>query len=196
MSSTPYPYLILGLETTATAEDVEKAYKQKVLKYHPDKFKKDMDDKKRHRYLEKFRAITQARDDILKELEGGPSSTSLDVMNPFMEERTLSPRKGRRRGHFADRAHPPIGLFGGLFDLGGLDEMFEAVEQRMQHSMKIMDDTSAGSSSPHGIFYSRTEVFKNDNGRTMRSIQENNNGTIRNYDEVDGRRVNPNQLRH
>lgn len=195
MSSIPYPYLILGVETSASVEDVERAYKQKVLKYHPDKFPSNMDDKKKSRYLEKFRAITQARDDILKELKEGPSSSQLSSMvargnpDPYMNRRRSDPKTDWRRnpGNVLG-----FGLFDDLFDVRQLDTVFDAMEQRMQ-SMKIIDDNSTA--SPHGVFYSRTEVFKNDNGRKMRSVQENNNGTIRTYDEVDGRRVNRRQLR-
>lgn len=170
MSSIPYPYLILGVETSASTEEVERAYKQKVLKYHPDKFPPTMDEQKKRRYLEKFRAITQARDDILKELRDDSS----------------------RNHHRSHGGILGLGLFDDLFNIRQLDDVFEAMEQRL-HSMKIIDGD--GTTTPQGTFYSRTVVFKNDNGRKMRSIQENNNGTIRTYDEVDGRRVNRHQLK-
>lgn len=180
MSSIPYPYLILGVETSASTEEVERAYKQKMLKYHPDKFPPTMDEQKKRRYLEKFRAITQARDDILKELRDDSSK------NHHFSHHTTSKRTPTHGGIVG------VGLFDDLFNIRQLDDVFEAMEQRL-HSMKIIDGD--GTTTPQGTFYSRTEVFKNDNGRKMRSIQENNNGTIRTYDEVDGRRVNRRQLK-
>lgn len=187
MSSIPYPYLILGVETSASVEEVERAYKQKVLKYHPDKFPPTMDEQKKHRYLEKFRAITQARDDILKELREDSSRNSNSFMNHYRSQHSTSNRTPIHDGGILG-----TGLFDDLFNIRQLDSVFEAMEQRMR-SMKVSDED--GTTPPHGVFYSRTEVFKNDNGRKMRSIQENNNGTIRTYDEVDGRRVNRRQLK-
>lgn len=52
-------YRLLGLDATASTEEIKRAYRQKAIKYHPDK---KPDDK---RALEKFRLITEAYNTLI-----------------------------------------------------------------------------------------------------------------------------------
>jgi len=187
MNSTSYPYLILGIDTCATCEDVEKAYKNKVLKYHPDKFPKKMDATKKERYTKKFHALTQAKNDILKQLRQLRQLNNDGINRMEGTEEVVNVQNRHRMN-----PHPFMGesmrigsIFEDMFNFRGVGDVFADMEERMQN-MRVVDDGS----NPNGMFYSRTEIFKNDNGRKMRSVKENKNGTIRIYDEVDGRLIN------
>ena len=57
---------ILGLEKTATLEEIKSAYKILVLKYHPDKCK----DEKKKECEEMFKRITNANDILISYCAG------------------------------------------------------------------------------------------------------------------------------
>ncbi|TFY56699.1 hypothetical protein EVG20_g8831 [Dentipellis fragilis] len=53
-------YRVLGVSRTATAEDIRKAYKQKVLETHPDKLPPDVSDRAKQRAKDKFGLVHEA----------------------------------------------------------------------------------------------------------------------------------------
>jgi DnaJ like chaperone protein len=58
-------YKVLGIEPTATDDEVRKAYKKMALKYHPDKVA-NAGENIRQQATEKFRAINEAYEYIKK----------------------------------------------------------------------------------------------------------------------------------
>ena len=66
------PYRVLGIDPTATDEEVKKAYREMAKKYHPDNYANmEFADVAN----EKMKAINEAYDAILKERAGGSSRT-------------------------------------------------------------------------------------------------------------------------
>jgi ankyrin repeat protein len=60
-----YCNLLLGEgETPGSKEEIKRAYKQLALKWHPDRWSKETDDKKKEEALEKFKSISQAYTNI------------------------------------------------------------------------------------------------------------------------------------
>ncbi|KAA1468858.1 DnaJ-domain-containing protein [Dentipellis sp. KUC8613] len=53
-------YRVLGVSRTATAEDIRKAYKQKVLETHPDKLPPEVSDRAKQRAKDKFGLVHEA----------------------------------------------------------------------------------------------------------------------------------------
>ncbi len=66
VTSTESSYKILGIETTATDDEVKKAYRKLAVKYHPDKVSYLGDDIKKSAE-DKFRKINEAYESIKKE---------------------------------------------------------------------------------------------------------------------------------
>jgi DnaJ like chaperone protein len=66
VSQTDASYSILEIESTATDEEVKKAYRRMAMKYHPDKVSHLGDDFKKVAH-EKFRKVQEAYDQIKKE---------------------------------------------------------------------------------------------------------------------------------
>ncbi|MBP5547846.1 MAG: TerB family tellurite resistance protein [Bacteroidales bacterium] len=60
------PYKVLGLETTATDDEVKKAYRRLAMKYHPDKVE-GMGDDVKHNAEAQFREINEAYEKIKAE---------------------------------------------------------------------------------------------------------------------------------
>ena len=57
---------VLGLEETATLEEIKKTYKRLALKYHPDKCR----DEKKKECEEAFKRINQAKDTLMSYCAG------------------------------------------------------------------------------------------------------------------------------
>ena len=55
-------YDVLGVEKSASPEQIKAAYRKQAVKYHPDKNKGDK------KYEEKFKKINQAFEEIKKQL--------------------------------------------------------------------------------------------------------------------------------
>ena len=65
------PYKILGVPETASEEDIKKAYRSLVKRYHPDRFAGDP--KAQEASAEKLKQINQAYDMLIKMRQGGQS---------------------------------------------------------------------------------------------------------------------------
>lgn len=64
------PYEVLGLKDGASIEEVKKAYRELVKKYHPDRY---MDNPLSELAEEKLREINEAYDYIIKNAGNGDS---------------------------------------------------------------------------------------------------------------------------
>lgn len=62
------PYAVLGINSSATDEEVKKAYRRLAMKYHPDKME-GMGEEVKHNAEEQFKAITEAYD-VIKAARG------------------------------------------------------------------------------------------------------------------------------
>ena len=62
------PYEVLGVSPTATDEEVKRAYRELVKKYHPDRY---VNNPLAELAQEKFREVQTAYDDIMKERSTG-----------------------------------------------------------------------------------------------------------------------------
>lgn len=60
------PYKVLGVESTATDEEVKKAYRRMAMRYHPDKVE-NLGEEMKKNATEQFRAINEAYETIKKE---------------------------------------------------------------------------------------------------------------------------------
>lgn len=60
------PYKVLGVESTATDEEVKKAYRRMAMRYHPDKVE-GLGEEMKKNATEQFRAINEAYETIKKE---------------------------------------------------------------------------------------------------------------------------------
>ena len=63
---TENPYKVLGIEPTATDEEVKKAYRRMAMRYHPDKVE-NMGEEMRKNATEQFRVINEAYETIKRE---------------------------------------------------------------------------------------------------------------------------------
>lgn len=63
---TENPYKVLGIEPTATDEEVKKAYRRMAMRYHPDKVE-NMGEEMRKNATEQFRIINEAYETIKRE---------------------------------------------------------------------------------------------------------------------------------
>jgi DnaJ like chaperone protein len=59
-------YKVLGIESTATEEEIKKAYRQMAIRYHPDKVAA-MGDEYQKGAQEKFQKIQEAYENIKKQ---------------------------------------------------------------------------------------------------------------------------------
>ena len=59
-------YSTLGLKKGASAEDVKRAYRNLVMKYHPDRLSGETDPQKIYEYTVKFREINEAYEELLE----------------------------------------------------------------------------------------------------------------------------------
>jgi DnaJ like chaperone protein len=66
VQDTGYAYKILEIESTATDEEVKKAYRRMAMKYHPDKLG-NMGEEFQHAAQEKFKKVNEAYQIIKKE---------------------------------------------------------------------------------------------------------------------------------
>lgn len=66
IKDTGFAYRILEVETTATDEEIKKAYRRMAMKYHPDKLA-SMGEEFQHAAQEKFREVNEAYQAIKKE---------------------------------------------------------------------------------------------------------------------------------
>ncbi|TFY78921.1 hypothetical protein EWM64_g5090 [Hericium alpestre] len=98
-------YQVLGVSRTATAEDVRKAYKQKVLETHPDKLPPEVSERARQRMKDKFGLVHEAFEayDIHnRNLPTPGSSSSVPKWTTPSEDQR---RRIREREAWARQAH-------------------------------------------------------------------------------------------
>ncbi|MEG2003852.1 MAG: DnaJ domain-containing protein, partial [Clostridia bacterium] len=67
------PYKVLGLSPTATDEQIKKAYRALVKKYHPDAY---TDNPLKELAAEKMKEINEAYESITKQRQGGNNGSS------------------------------------------------------------------------------------------------------------------------
>lgn len=60
-------YTILGVASTATIEDIKKAFNKEALKWHPDKCPEKTNPQMMQQYAERFRALSRAREVLCDE---------------------------------------------------------------------------------------------------------------------------------
>ena len=116
-------YDILGVNKSASENEIKKAYRKLAVKYHPDKSPAD----KKEEYTEKFKEITEAyeilSDSKKREMydrfgkdaamgDGGPGVNPFDLFNQFFGE-------GGMPG-----MHGPFGGMGGFQGMEGMPEGF------------------------------------------------------------------------
>ena len=90
---------ILGLEETATLEEIKKAYKRLALKYHPDRCK----DEKKKECEESFKKITHANDILMAYCAGYTYSfKEKDVKKNTMNKETYEHLKRFYDGWLGD----------------------------------------------------------------------------------------------
>ncbi len=89
--ATPKDYQLLGLEPGASFEDVKRAYRQLVKKWHPDLYA-DSPEWARLRAEEKFKGLQEAYHRILNH----PLSNESGDKGAFKERRQKEPEKGSR----------------------------------------------------------------------------------------------------
>lgn len=76
------PYHVLGVTTSATDEEVKRAFKKKTIKYHPDKHK---DMRKKELNEEKFKKVQQAYEEIMKERDYKNNMRMSTFVNPILD---------------------------------------------------------------------------------------------------------------
>lgn len=88
------PHDILGVRKQASPEEIKKAYRDKVKKYHPDHYKdhplEDLAKEKMQQVNEAYRLLTQKR----RSDDANPSQTSQDASWPPPDSAWQSPRQG------------------------------------------------------------------------------------------------------
>ena len=120
-------YDILGVDKTASENEIKKAYRKQAIKYHPDKSPED----KKEEYTEKFKELTEAyevlSDSKKREMydrfgkdaamgNGGPGMNPFDLFNQFFGEGGMPGMSGMQGGQF--------GGMGGFSGMDGIPEEF------------------------------------------------------------------------
>ena len=67
------PYKVLGIPSSASDDEVKKAYRKLSRRYHPDA---NLNNPNKDQAEEKFKEVQQAYDQIMKERTGGYSGQS------------------------------------------------------------------------------------------------------------------------
>ena len=71
------PYSVLGVSRDATDEEIKKAYRTLSRKYHPDA---NINNPNKDKAEEMFKTIQQAYNQIMKEKQGGYTSSAMTVI--------------------------------------------------------------------------------------------------------------------
>ena len=74
------PYVILGVQRSATEEEVKQAYKTLVKKYHPDQYQ---DNPLKDVASEKMAEVNEAYDEIINAIRNGEASSRFSASANF-----------------------------------------------------------------------------------------------------------------
>ena len=115
-------YEVLGVSKTASADEIQKAYRKLARKYHPD-LHADAEEKERERVKQRFQKVQQAYDVLSDEQK----RQMYDQMGPGFEQMAGSPFGRGQAGGSPFGGGEPIDisqLFGGGGGGGGFEEIF------------------------------------------------------------------------
>jgi curved DNA-binding protein len=115
-------YKVLGVSKTASADEIQKAYRKLARKFHPD-LHADAEDKERERVKQRFQKVQQAYDVLSDEKK----RQMYDQMGPGFEQMGGSPFGGGRGGGSQFGGAGGIDLsqiFGGAGGGGGFEDIF------------------------------------------------------------------------
>lgn len=96
------PYIELGIAPTATLEDLKKAYRQAVLRYHPDSARGKGDP-------EKFNSVVSAYRQLTELYEKNRHSSTRSHQGPY--QRTRTERPSHRTGPLVDQATTTMPIY-------------------------------------------------------------------------------------